>query len=348
MDEYGLVDVCDLLGLRSGPAYGGGDKWGPHMSISCPLAPIRHNDQYDWNTSCSVSLSDDEPSLVRCFSFNCQYKGSLYNMLKLRTEHDGNPDDLVALLKKIEPTEKFTLESSLARSKKRYDEQIERLRKPILPKHDKDVLAESRMEKYAGGVPHYAITRGLTVDSCKAWGLGHDKQNARLVFPVRRHDGKLVGLTGRLIPAAQKRLTEQLGRNVPKYHNYVGLDKSKYIFGEHMLEEGKPVVICEGQIDAILTWQALGIPAVAPLGEGFSERHVRTIAAFSPPVVYIFPDNDPPGRLAAEKFEYALHGRMPLKLMMPPEGKDPGGMTAEQITEARDCAKPILGKIRWE
>jgi DNA primase len=268
-------------------------------------------------------------------------------MLKQSIEGRGNPEGLVALLEKIAPTEKFTLESSLARSRKKFDEHVNTTRRPSLSAKDRDVLPEARLARYRTCIPNYALLRGLTKSTCNAWELGFDKQHKRLIFPVRRHDGKLIGLTGRLLPSAQK-LAEATGRALPKYHNYAGLDKGQYIFGEHMLKHKSPVIICEGQIDAILTWQVLGIPTVAPLGEGFSATHARTIASFEPPVVYLFPDNDTAGRMAAEKFEYALHGRMPLKLMMPPIGLDPGGMTSEEIWTALNEAKPILGRISWK
>ena len=212
------------------------------------------------------------------------------------------------------------------------------MRRPKLPAKDRDVLPEARLERFRSGVPKYAINRGLTIESCKAWELGYDKERKCLVFPVRRYDKKLVGLTGRYIkwPDAPT-----------KYHNYAGLDKARFLFGEQFLEHERPVILCEGQIDAILTWQALGVPTVAPLGEGFSANHVRTITAHNPPIVYLFPDNDKAGRMVAEKFEYALHGRVQMKLMLPPVSMDPGGMTVEQIQQAFNEAAPVLGSIRW-
>ncbi len=337
MNESGLMDICDSLGLKSSPAHGG--SRGLNMSISCPLAPITHGDPNDWNLSCSVSVSDTDPSLVKCFSYNCKFKGNLYEMLRRCIAARGNPPHLIKLLDEIAPTEKFTLESALARSKKRFDEQIDAMRRPKAPTNDKYVLPEARLTRYRAGVPRYALTRGLTLDTCREWELGHDTGRQCLVFPVRRHDGKLVGLTGRHIkyPDAPT-----------KYHNYAGLDKASTLFGESFMAHDTPLIICEGQIDAILTWQYLGIPTVAPLGEGFSLTHVRTITAHSPPVVYLFMDNDTAGRMAAEKIEYALHGRVPISIMLPPEGMDPGAMNKGEMEYALANAKPVLGKIIWD
>jgi DNA primase len=155
---------------------------------------------------------------------------------------------------------------------------------------------------------------------------------------VRRHDGKLVGMTGRYY----------FYPNSPtKYHNYAGLNKSRYLYGEHLLKHKEPIIVCEGQIDAILTWQYLGIPTVAILGEGFGAAHAKTIAAFEPPVVYLFFDNDAAGRMAAEKVEYQLHGRVKMKLMVPPLDMDPGDMSKEQTEKALKEAIPITPNFVW-
>ena len=337
MNEETLFDVCDAFGLRTGLAYSGGDRWGPHVSISCPLAQKNHGDSQDWNTSCSVSVSDSEPSLARCFSFNCGFKGSFYRALEECAVSKGSPHDLLAVLERIAPTEKFTIESSLARTRKKHEEAVDAMRRPQLRTEDLDLMAEARFTRYSRSIPRYAVQRGLTKETCRAWGLGHDKQRGCLVFPVRRHDGKLVGMTGRYyIP------------NPPtKYHNYAGLNKSRYLYGEHMLEMERPVIVCEGQIDAIMTWQHLQIPTVACLGEGFGVDHVRTICAHSPPVVYLFLDNDKAGRMAAEKIEHQLHGRVNVKLMLPPLGMDPGELTQEETQAALSAAVTVFGNIQW-
>jgi len=338
MNEDTLYDVCDSFGLRSSQSYTGSSKWGPHISISCPLAQKNHGDPYDWNLSCSVSISDDEPSLARCFSFNCGFKGSFYRMLEECTQAKGNPKDLEAVLALIAPTEKFTLGSSFARSQRAHEAMVESMRRPQIRSADADLMAEGRFERYSGGVPRYAIQRGLLKETCKEWGLGNDKERRCLVFPVRRHDGKLVGMTGRYV---------RWPDSPTKYHNYAGLNKSRYIYGEHMLKMNEPIIVCEGQIDAIMTWQHLQVPSVACLGEGFSREHARTLCAHHPPLIYLFLDNDQAGRMGAEKIEYQLHGRVPMKVMLPPPGMDPGELTQAQAERAFAEAVTVFGKIDW-
>lgn len=337
MNEDTLYDVCDTFGLRSGMVYVGG-KWGPHISISCPLAPINHGDPVDYNLSCSVSVSDTDPSLARCFSFNCGYKGSLFRALQQAVKHRGDPEILVELLDVLAPTEKFTNSAAQQRANKSHDAFHSGMTKPPAATVDRDLMPEGRFARYADSVPVYAINRGLTVETCKAWGLGHDKKRGCLVFPVRRRDGKLVGITGRYY----------IKDPPTKYHNYAGLNKTRYIYGEHMLEMNKPIIVCEGQIDAIITWQHLGLPTVASLGEGFSLAHTKMICNHTPPRVYLFLDNDQAGRMAAEKIEHQLNGRVPIKIMLPPPGMDPGELTKEEAQAAFTSAVQVSGKIVWD
>ncbi len=56
----------------------------------------------------------------------------------------------------------------------------------------------ARYAPNAGSVPRYALDRGLTIETCKAWELGHDKYGKRLLFPMRDRKGRLVAISGRL------------------------------------------------------------------------------------------------------------------------------------------------------
>lgn len=327
MNEEGIIRICDALGISYGRAYSGSQTWGPHISIACPVAIKTHGDPNDDNMSCSVQIVEDGPSGARCFSGNCAYKGSLLRLVKSAVELRGSPPELVQMLKEVEAVEAITLSAQHARAAK----EIERLKAPpvIHSGRDRDVIPERVFEPFSGKIPQYAIDRGIQVQTAKAWGLGYDKEAGYLVFPVRRRDGKLVGMVGRSVHKDAKR----------RHHNYLGLDKSKHLFGAHMLEPGKPIVIVEACIDALNTWQALDGEAcvVASLGEGFSDTHVKQISAMRPQCVYVFTDGDPAGRVMGSKIAYALHGRgWPVRAMECPFGP---------IIDATTDGRPIYKKV---
>ena len=353
MDEDGIVNVCTALDLKCGRAYSGTAAWGANMSVACPLAIKRHGDPYDDNMSCSIKVVPDGPSDCKCWSGNCKFKGKWVDMVRHAVQMRGNPPELLEMLKEVEAVESVTLASRRHRTSKAVG-QVLQFKPP--PGSERDVLAERFFDPYAGKVPQYAVERGISVGTAKAWGLGYDKAGGFLVFPVRRTDGKLVGLVGRAVSDRAKR----------RHHNYMGLDKSKHLFGSHMLELGKPVVIVESCIDALNTWQALrsvGASVVASLGEGFSDHHAMTISCMRPTCVYIFTDGDQAGRLIGSKMAYVLHAKQILtKIMECPwgpiidstaDGKairkkvDPSVLTDEHIMRLYQGAPRVKRKIRW-
>jgi 5S rRNA maturation endonuclease (ribonuclease M5) len=364
MNEDGIVIVCEALGLNYGRGYPGSSIWGPHISISCPLAPKNHSDVFDGNMSCSVQIVNDGPSGARCFSGNCGFKGKLQRLIKLAVEIRGSTPELIEVYKSVEAVEKLTFDAIRARA---FNEmagdpgRADSLQKFIALKKqavvDRDVLPETAFDAFRGSVPGYAIQRGITVESAKRWGLGYDKDQKYLVFPVRRRDGKLVGLVGRSVLKDPPR----------RHHNYMGLDKARHLFGAQLLALGKPVVVVEGCIDAINTEQALQGEAcvVASLGEGFSQQHAKTLSSVRPPCVYIFTDGDAAGHAMASKIEYALHGLFPIFIMECPWGPivdakadgtpvrkkvDPSDLPADVVQHLFRTAKSVTGKthkIDW-
>lgn len=359
MNEEGIVNICDTLGLAYGRPYTGSITRGPQISISCPIAISTHSDPYDGNMSCSVSIADGGPSKAYCHSGNCRFRGTFLRLIKMAVGLRGNTDELQELFRWVESVERVTLDGL-------YSQHLESMKKAAEARkaleEDRFVWPEERYSRFAGVVPReYVAKRGISVSSCRRWNLGWDRERGYLVVPMRRRDGKLVGMMGRSIKKDPKQ----------RHHNYGGLDKAKYLFGAHLLEVGKPIVIVEGWIDAIRTDQALLGDAcvVATLGEGFSQQHAKTIRDVGPPYVCIFTDGDRGGHAIGSKINYTLHGLVPMRLMecpwgppvlddtgkpiygddgKPARGKvDPSDLPAEYIQHLFRNAKPILGKIQW-
>lgn len=339
-----LIDVCERLGLGHSQIYTSGRR-GDHISISCPLAPFRHMDPYDGNKSCSVRLDSNGPSLVRCHSGSCEFKGSLFRLLSLAIGL-GEPDEgLDQLLKDVKSAESVDPEQVCERLEWAKSAQAV-AHGPVI---DYDVLDESILEKFVRGVPRYAVDRGMSIDSCKRWGLCYDKKNERLLFPVRRRDTSLVGMTGRDITNRYK--TED-GR--PKYKNYPGLDKTKYLYGENLWEQGRPMILVEGQIDAILVDQCFGDANVAGLlGSGFTPLQASRIADSIPTEVFLFPDGDAAGAQAMAKVFHALSAYPTVLCFVvdTPPGEDPASLLAGSgATFVRDLVKGsdmILSDFSW-
>jgi len=368
MDIEGVTEVCDKLGLYCGRA-SVSEKFGPYVMISCPLAPWSHSDPLDKNKSCGVLLDADGPSSVTCFSFSCGYQGSLWYVVQRAVlARDPAVQAMFAeWVARIAKTEEPSLERDFERTTKHFDTAyetgtvptVQQPRPPravaaIMPQprasmprtNERDVLDERFLDQFSSDLPPYVAERGIELETAKRWELRYDERTGRLVFPCRRFDGRLIGVTGRILPSREAEYKAK-GQEVTKYHNYSGLNKSRYLYGAHSWKKGRPVVLSEGPFDLLKTWQAIGdkVNVGATLGQGFGEDHRRTVKCAEPDAVYLFFDDDNAGRRAAEKVGAQMEDAMPIRLMRPQGGKDPGEMTEVAISAAFDNAIPIIGDI---
>ena len=343
MDLEGIIKICDSLGLGYSHPREGSEDRGPQISISCPLAPYRHRDKYDSNNGCSISIVENGPSLVRCFSGFCAFKGTWLRMLQTALEPRITPE-LQTLLEEVAKIEELTLQARVERNYRIIEKMAQTKTVEV---DDKDVVRESKLDRMDKMMPPYALKRDIEPQTFSRWSLCYDHFLKRLVFPIRRRDQKLVGLQGRDVTGLAER----------PHHNYEGFNRQRYLLGEHLIVPGKPIIIVEGSVGTVKTDQAMRSIAstVGTLGEGFSKWHADTIAEANPSCVYICTDGDAPGRAMASRIEYALHGRLSMKIMESPtdvddNGKkvwDTGNLPAEHIKFMYDTAKPILDRIRW-
>ncbi len=174
----------------------------------------------------------------------------------------------------------------------------------------------------------YVQKRAMTAETVKAFGLGYaygrnndvlsylkslgytekqiiaaglavvsgneirDKYRNRLMFPIVRRDGKVIGFGGRAIADDIK----------PKYLNSpdtVLFDKSSNLYGIDKVVPGTPIVLCEGYMDVIQMVQA-EVSAVASLGTALTSQQVKLIQRYTDTVVLSY-DNDDAGKIAQEK-----------------------------------------------
>lgn len=358
MDLNGIIEVCDALGLKYGREREVPFR-GPHVSISCPLAPWRHQDPDDKNTGCSVTINSEGPSVAKCFSGACNFEGTWYTLIQTAvTKREPPPPHLLELVKKIGEGERIDLEGVFTRACYVIDQMTASISQLLSPgkvitgptmrivnfgqNAEREILEEVVLDQFDHSVPRYVLTRGIKIETAKRWELRYDTRLHRVVFPARRMDGKLIGMTGRILPTFD--VMDHNGERPTKYHNYTGLNKTRYLYGAHFFRIGLDIVITEGPFDAVKTDQALaGRAAVcATLGQGFSVDHRKTIASAQPRRVLLFTDNDLAGAISAEKIESQLNGVAPVFLMTATGGKDPGGMTDEAIVTAYESAKPLL------
>jgi hypothetical protein len=276
-----------------------------NVQIPCLLAKWRqgHTRESDHSGSMGISVNDKgKPSLVNCFS--CKFRGTLSYLL-FKYEQLSKRTDLRKLRDWVEDIEEgdpvqMVLDLGLFGEK---DEDA-----PV--KHD--ILCESILRMLFKDVEiPYLESRGIDLETLKAWGSLYDASQNRVVFPVRRMTGEnkynctgyqdLVGAIGRLVDLqyAVTPNTKQL-RSV-KYFNYFKFSKALYFFGEHLAKRDTIAVVVEGVMDAVLTWQALRnagmldeYSVLGLMGSSSSKVQERRLCEEFTSVVSFF-DNDPAG-----------------------------------------------------
>ncbi|MCL4403817.1 DNA primase [Patescibacteria group bacterium] len=184
-------------------------------------------------------------------------------------------------------------------------------------------------------------------------GLYRDKFSGRAMFPIKNQVGKTVAFTGRLLPddPSVKNATVEL----PKYLNspetpifnksrvLYGLDKSK-----GPIAEARSVMIVEGQMDFLMSWQAGVQNIVAVSGTGLTPAHLERLRHLADTALVSF-DNDEAGLRALERTLGNLHNfDFHVKVVDLGEFKDPADAVLADsafFKKAVEGAEPAMRHI---
>jgi len=162
----------------------------------------------------------------------------------------------------------------------------------------------------------------------KGW---YDRFRGRVMFPIRNIAGATVGYSGRILPSLLDP-TKELAKYVntpetPLYH------KSKILFGydtaKKMMNEKKEVVVVEGQMDLVMSYQAGVYNTIAVSGTAFTDEHINLIKRFCNKVILSF-DTDNAGQVALRKSALmCLYGGLDVYVVGDIGTKDPADLIKE-------------------
>ena len=158
----------------------------------------------------------------------------------------------------------------------------------------------------------------------------HDMFRARLMFPIRDAQGRVIAFGGRV-----------LDNRLPKYINSTEsplYSKARTVYGLH---EGRPAmakadraIVVEGYIDAIALAQAGFHETVASLGTALTVDQLRLLGRYTKNVISCF-DGDNAGRKASLRaLEIFLNAGMLGRGVFIPSGFDPDTLVRERGAEA--------------
>lgn len=141
----------------------------------------------------------------------------------------------------------------------------------------------------------------------------------RLMFTIRRADGRVVGFGGRSLDGSEPKYINT--RDTEVFH------KGKMLYGLFRAREGirekERAVVVEGYTDVLSLWIGGFVEAVAPLGTALTEDQARLLSRFTD-VVHIAFDGDDAGQKAVVRSLPSLYSaNCEVKVAVLKEGDDP-------------------------
>lgn len=164
---------------------------------------------------------------------------------------------------------------------------------------------------------------GLVVSGERGY---YDRFRSRIMFPLSNASGKIVGFSGRIFLPYDKAKEKELAKYVNS-PDTVLYNKSRILYGydkaKSAMMRDNTAVLVEGQMDLLMSHQALSINTVALSGTALTEDHLRMIKRFADNLVLAL-DSDDAGFAASERaWRLAISLGLDVKVAQIPKGLDP-------------------------
>ncbi len=176
------------------------------------------------------------------------------------------------------------------------------------------------LTKKKGYTEEEVLAVGITIKS--DGGRYYERYRNRVMFPLRDHKGVVVGFAGRTL---NKDSTEAKYINSPETMLY---SKSRMLYGlwenREAIRKEKQIVLVEGEMDMIASWQANVRNVVAIKGSAFTAEQAQLITRYCPNVVMSL-DADNAGQEAIKRaVQVAQTLDLSIRVVQIVSGKDPG------------------------
>lgn len=185
-----------------------------------------------------------------------------------------------------------------------------------------------------------AETLGLVVRNDRS-GRYFDRFRGRLMFPIIQPGGRVLGFSGRILPAfAEDELSSRRSAadKAPKYVNSpesLLYKKSRTLFGLHIagasMRERERGILVEGQIDVVAMHQRGYAETVAPLGTALTKPQCELLARFTNTVVLCFDGDQAGAKAVYAALPLLLEVGMDVRIGPLQAGEDPDSTPPEQL-----------------
>ncbi|HVZ11365.1 MAG TPA: DNA primase [Candidatus Paceibacterota bacterium] len=241
------------------------------------------------------------------------------------------------------------------------DETIAEFRLGFAPQ---DWEAISKYIVSCGYTEQEVVDAGLAIrrDESKGRGRGiYDRFRSRIMFPIFDISGQTVGFTGRIFessPSGQEgagdKPLDQDGPVMAKYVNTPGTliyDKSRVLYGLSKakldIRKADACILVEGNMDALMSYQAGARNVVASSGTALTPHHLRLLQRYTKHLGFCF-DTDQAGAMATRRgIGLALAQQFNISVieLRDPECKDPADFVKKYgsvWTDVVGAAKPVI------
>ena len=197
-----------------------------------------------------------------------------------------------------------------------------------------------RFLRKKGYKPEDMEKAGLVVKRERKPGY-YDRFRGRVIFTLRDHRGNVIGFAGRILSTGEPKYINSPETPIYKKSDVLyGLDVTK----EHVKKEDR-VVVVEGEIDLISSYQAGVQNIVAIKGSALTPAHLRLLKRFTTTIALAL-DSDIAGDAAARRgIELAEQEGFDISVVTLKEGKDPDDCIQKDPNlwkEAVNVAVPFL------
>ncbi len=154
----------------------------------------------------------------------------------------------------------------------------------------------------------------------------------RLMFPIRNDNGDVIAFSGRILNPEASPAKYVNSPETPLFN------KSRVLFGfdrsKRFIAKTSQALVCEGQIDMIMVFEAGFQNVVAGQGTAFTEHHAKALKRLCNEVVLCYDSDNAGYKAAGRAFEILSPIGLAVKVASLPAGEDPDSLLRKQGKEA--------------
>ncbi|MGV3664410.1 MAG: DNA primase [Prosthecobacter sp.] len=154
----------------------------------------------------------------------------------------------------------------------------------------------------------------------------------RLMFPIRNDNGDVIAFSGRILNPDASPAKYVNSPETPLFN------KSRVLFGfdrsRRFVSKAGQAIVCEGQIDMIMVFEAGFQNVVAGQGTAFTEHHAKALKRLCNEVILCYDSDNAGYKAAGRAFEILSPIGLAVKVASLPPGEDPDSLIRKQGKEA--------------